>query len=777
MVRRSSARTTCCASWSPVDSVRLLASGLVALALVCSAAAEARAQTAGSSVEGEIRGRLRGLNGTVTPLPHALVEVTAGGIRRAATADDSGRYSIGPLPPGEVTVRVAHVGYEPLALEVVVPDGFSVVLDLELTAVPVALPPVDVLGDGVDRRGLEPERTEAGYALPELDLQALEVGPGVGHASLADAVGGLPGNDPDDATDVLFMRGSTADLKLVLLDGVPVYTPFHVGGLMKSFEQSVLGSAELHVGGAPARYDGGLTNILDLRTRRARRDRLRVSGAVDVLTASAAIETPLGPRAGVIASARTLHGLGEGSLGGAAPYGYRDALVSASAAPSEGHEMRATGFWNEESVLLDPSRAPGSARWANRAGSLGYRATTGSTRFDLTAGLSAYRADLPLQPSVPPGATPWTPLPTPILASAATNRVRAVGEVSWGEPNALVRAGLSTEHIEEEFTARPWTGGAASSMRGSGGVVGAFLDVTRPVGDGLSLRAGARADYFGDGKALFAPRAAISWEVGPEALVTVAAGRYHQPTRTTDVELEETLEEVAAGGSSFEERLGVASADHVVLGLDQRIGESTRMGLEGFWKSYRNLPSSGAESVRSSGVDLRIVTAGTRSAAWLGYGLSWFWSSMDLSGRASEFVGRHLLSAGVSGPLLGPIEAEARLAYGAGLPYTSIPFRSQDTAGMALTSSTINQISMSDGPPPLDEGPDESFLRLDLELHALFEPTWWGRDWRVRPYLRVLNALDRRDALFYTYQPWRSDDVRPLAERPLLPLLGVAFSF
>jgi len=761
----------------------LRALGLVAAAVLCLAAhATGQSPTAssagGSSIQGEIRGRLRG---TVTPLPHAMIEATARGSRRAVLADGSGRYTLTGLRPGEVTLRVTHVGYEPLSLTVTLPDGAPMELALELTAVPLTLPAVDVLGDALNRRGVAADRDEAGYALPDLDLQALEVGPGVGHGGLAEVVGALPGNDPDHATDVLFMRGSTADLKLVLLDGVPVYTPFHVAGLMKSFEQSVLGAAELHVGGAPARYDGGLTNILDLRTRAARRDRLRVSGAVDVLTASAALESPLGPSAGLIASGRALHSLGERPLGGAAPYGYRDALVSASVAPGEGHELRATGFWNEESVRLDPSRAPTSARWANRAGALAYHGAVGGARVDLTAGLSTYRATLPLQPSVASGAPPWEPLPGPVLASAATDRMRAVGEVTWGDPGALVRTGLSLETIEERFSARPASGSPPSMMRGSGGVVGAFLDVTRPVGAGLSLRAGARADHFGYGRLLLAPRAEISWEVGPEALVTIAAGRYHQPTRTTDAQVERTLETIATGGSNFAERLGVASADHVVLGLDQRLGTAVRMGLEGFWKSYRNLPSSGPEAVRSSGVDVRIVTASERRAAWLGYGLSWFWSNVDLSGRTSEFVGRQLLTAGVSGPLAGRLEAEARVAYGAGLPYTSIPFRAESAQLLDASSSrTVNQMAQAarpDDQPRVDGGLDETFLRVDVEVHALFEPNWGGRAWRVRPYVRVLNALDRRDALFYTYQPWRSDEATPLAERRMLPLLGVAFSF
>jgi hypothetical protein len=222
----------------------------------------------------------------------------------------------------------------------------------------------------------------------------------------------------------------------------------------------------------------------------------------------------------------------------------------------------------------------------------------------------------------------------------------------------------------------------------------------------------------------------------------------------------------------------VATADHVVLGLAQRFSGVVRMDIQGFWKGYHGLSSARREAVRSSGVDVRIVTAGERRAAWLGYGLSWFWSSVDLSGSASEFVGRHLLSAGASGRLVGPIEAEARLAYGAGLPYTSIPFGPAPT----FDRSTVEQASaplttVSTASEPLVEGLDDSFLRLDLEVHAVFEPTWGGHTWRVRPYLRILNALDRRDALFYTFQPWRDEAVKPVAERPALPLLGVAFSF
>jgi hypothetical protein len=747
--------------------------GAVAFGAGAAAAQTTASDGATAVLTGTVRGRLAS---EVRPVPFARVDLAVAGERLATVADASGRYQI-EVPAGDAELAVEHLGYVPLAIRVTAPPGSSVVVDLELTAVPVPLPGVDILGGRHAARDDPPDAGTASRALTEVDLQALEVGPGVGQPGLADVVSAIPGNDPDDATDVLFMRGSSADLKLVLLDGVPVYTPFHVAGLMKSFEQNVLGAAELHVGAAPARFDGGLTHILDLRTRPARSDRLHVSGAVDMLSASAAVETPLGDAAGVIVSGRSLHGLGADALGGATPYGYRDVLLSASARPAADHQLRSTAFFNEESVLLDESHGLGDARWANLVTSLGYRTTRGGTTFDVTGGVSGYRADLPLQPSPRPGQSLGA-----LLASARTDRARVVGEIQWGEAGSPNRAGLSFESIAERYSARPIAGGPGAASAGSVRTLGAFLDVTRPVARGVSVRMGLRADRFGGTDVRLAPRGMLAWELAPQALVTLAVGRYHQPTRGAEAHVDLALAELADQlGVPPSDRLPVATADHIVLGLGQRFSQSVRLDIQGFWKGYHGLPSASRESVRSSGVDVRIVTAGDGRAAWLGYGLSWFWSSVDLSGTASEFVGRQLLSAGASGRLLGPLEAEARLAYGAGLPYTSIPFSAQ-TDG--VFSSTINQVARASAPAsaeapaqPLVEGLDEAFLRLDLEIHAVFEPEWGGRTWRVRPYLRILNALDRRDALFYTFQPWRDEAVTPVAERPALPLLGVAFSF
>lgn len=749
-------------------------SWITAVAALALSAGALAAQTPGT-VSGLILGRFEA---QVRPLPFAVVEAWGPGYRRSVVADSTGHYVLAGVPAGGLRLRVTHPGHNPVTLDVVVPSSAPFQVDLELDARPVELDPVDVTTDvrvpDPDRRDLDAE-TET-----RVTAAAMEIGSGAVDAGLADAVRAFGGNDPSEPSDVLFMRGSTTDLKLVLLDGAPVYTPFHVAGLLKSFEPSVLGRADLHVGGAPARYDGGLTYILDLRTRRPRRDRLHLSGSLDLLAGSLAMDAPLGSRGGVVASARSLHGLGQAPLG-ASPYGYRDVLASVEFEPSPGHLFRATGFTNRESVELDltgavgiaASMAPDQAWWSNQAASGRYSGRVGSTLLEATAAGSVYDATLPLQPA----ASATDPSPSPLLASARTSRVRAGLEGARPIDRGMVRMGLSMEALDADYEANPLgRGGTSRRAASSSTTVGGYADISRALTPEVTLRAGLRADRFSGGDApRLAPRAALTWQVGPQALLTVATGRYHQTSRATDVTVEASLTSAVDDPRMVRQLLPVATADHVVVSLDQTLGDRVRLGLSGFWKGYRGVTSDPDATILSSGVDLRVQRRGERATAWVGYGLSWYWAGSNLSESGTDFTGRQLLTAGLSGELGSRLGADVRVAYGAGLPYTSVPFRA---AAPGILSDEVGVSGeVLDQSPPFPGGLQEDFLRVDVELNATFQGHWGSQRWEVQPYVRVLNALDRRDALFYAFQPWRSDGLTPLAERPLVPVVGVAWRF
>lgn len=751
-------------------AVRVLAPLLATWLCASSAAAQSVPAEDSARVTGTVYGRFQG---GVRPLPFAIVEARAGSWARSAVADSLGRYLIDGLPPGEVDLTATHTGHREVRLGAVVRAGRALRIDLELQAAPVEVAGVDVSADARPPDREPGARVPLPRPAPSVEVRVLEMGPGVAQAGLVSAVEALPGQDPSDPSDVLFMRGSTTEMKLVLLDGVPVFTPFHVAGLMRSFEPSVLSSADLLVGGAPASYDGGLTHILDVQTRSARRDRVHASGSIDLMSLTGSVEAPLGQDGGLLLSGRGLHDVGRGALGGERPYGYRDLLASLDYDLADDHRIALTLFDNRESILLDFPAGSSDAMWQNAALSARYHGRAGGADLRFEAGGSQYDAELPLRPSP----RPYDPVPSAVLATALTERIRFATEVAWGSAASRTRAGLSFEDLDASFAARNVDSEQASVRSGSTTIVGAFGDATRRLAPGLAIRAGLRADLFGGDELRLGPRATIFWDVGPTALLKIAAGRYHQVAHAPRGEVDESLTEFANREGQLGGPLPVAEADHVVLTLEQRLGPSVSLGVEGFWKRFQGTENGSDEAILNSGIDLRVLSAGPDAAFWLGYGLSWFWSPLDLSGRATDFSGRHLLSAGLSGPLAGRIRGEARVSYGAGLPSTSIPFGRADAAEpLQDESSSPNPPTLSSGvgaPPPVDP----SFLRVDLELFALFEPVVGGRPWRIRPYLRLLNALDQRDALFYTYQPWRSSAVTPLAERPILPVVGLSFSF
>jgi hypothetical protein len=63
-----------------------------------------------------------------------------------------------------------------------------------------------------------------------------------------------------------------------------------------------------------------------------------------------------------------------------------------------------------------------------------------------------------------------------------------------------------------------------------------------------------------------------------------------------------------------------------------------------------------------------------------------------------------------------------------------------------------------------------------VQISRSFEGTVRDRSFHFRPYIRVINALNRRDAIFYS---WNRDvgKAEPLANLPIVPILGMEWKF
>lgn len=739
--------------------VRFVAAGVVGRALAGALLYLALAtQGVAAQGTGTVVGRVVS-DGGLGGLPAAVVEVVGRDRPLAAAAGPSGAYELRGVPAGRRLLRATHIGHAPLEVEVVVAAGREIRLDLALRVAPVALEPVRVEA-GRPTAGID----TAGAPAAELGMagaRALGAGPGIAELGIAEAVRANPGQEPPDPSAMLYVRGAAADLKLVYLDGAPVYAPFPLGGVADAFIPGVLRSATVFLGGAPARYDGGLSYIMDLRTRGVRGDGVHVAGALDLLAGRMMVETPVAPGVALMAAGRTVHGAGAlESL----PYGYREGLVRLDAELPGGARLHATGFVNDEEVWLEQASGPESEiAWGNTAASLRLVAPLLGGDLEITAARGDYAARLPLE------GTPAR------VAEGTARRDRLAADLSRRHGTLVARYGASADRVRNRYHAALGQG-AGVSAEVTGISAGVYTDLSWQSSERVAVRGGLRLDHYSAGGLMLAPRLAVTLLATESASITAAAGRYHQYLRAPEAAvLSPSADSVGAGAPP----LVVGGASHVTVSLDQEMDEGVRLGVEGFVKRFEGIPSAPASEATSSGVDLWVRRDTGRWTGWAGYSLAWVWSAAgDVA--TERFAGRHLISAGAGAHVAPDARVEARLAYGSGLPYAAIPVGPSHppTPGdFDQRSYDPETLSGSPDAAPLVPSPDRPYVRLDLSATHSFSHRVGPRTVRFDSYLKLLNTLGRRDALFYRYDRHRAGELTALAVLPVVPVLGIEWRF
>ncbi len=736
----------------------------VLIPLLTAALAAPQASVEGAVVRGVVRSSVED-----RPLEFAAVEVL-GDQHVVAWTERDGSYVLTGLEPGLRTLRVTHTGHEALEVEVRVPADRDVVLDVTLEVKPVRLAPLHArtnrLLPGVDA----PRPAEPIFGASV--VRTLESTPGVAEIGLTDVVFGADG--PPDASDVLYIRGSTSDLKLVMLDGAPIYAPFHLGGLLPAFAPQALASSKVLYGGAPARYDGGLAYILDLETRRGSRS-FHTEGATDLVSSQALVEGGLGRRVTVLGVARGVHGEPtEGLYDQTFPYRYGDVLGRIDVDAGIGKHLTATAFHNEEGVEVGSVPGRSRIRWENTALSVRYGAPMGEdiqTRLGFSLGVFGGRLPVDGQ--------------QPIVATAEAGRIRLTGDFERRLEGVELAYGGSFEHIWLEYISEPQDAALPALLytKVDGDAAAGYFDAVWQATPRLSFRGGVRADLYEITREVkVTPRAGVRYELSEDATMSLSAGRFHQYVRMPEM----LVAGQRVGGTP---ELGppdpmapmfVGEASHYVAALDQVLSETLRLELDAYYRRFAPAPVTSRQAERdsadggleSSGVDVWVRRAGHRVTGWMGYSLAWTWSSGYGSTADAILAGRHLLSAGVAGTLWDGSYLSVRVNYGAGLPLTSVPVdRQGETAGTPVLSS----VDATEGLTAAALGtPDASYLRLDAEISHTFRGP--RNRFSLTPYVRVLNALDRRDALFYR-RDGETGAVEPLGDLPVIPVVGLAWRF
>lgn len=115
----------------------------------------------------------------------------------------------------------------------------------------------------------------------------------------------LPGiSSSNDGFGGLNIRGGEAGQNLLYIDGSPVYIPYHLLGLYTAYNPATVKTVQVAKGNFPARYGGAVSSIMDVRIREGNREEWSGSGQVDLLTAGALLEGPIGKKGSILMAGR-----------------------------------------------------------------------------------------------------------------------------------------------------------------------------------------------------------------------------------------------------------------------------------------------------------------------------------------------------------------------------------------------------------------------------------------------------------------------------------------
>lgn len=766
--------------------------------------------------DGLLRGRVR--SEVAVPIEDAtvrLVLATDTARRHITGTDRLGYFAFHDLTPGRYTLSVARIGYALHEQGVDMVPGSDLHMEVALTEQAVEL--AGVLAEG--RRSRQRERYErsGGVTVQEMNRQELKAIPGVAEPDPMKSVEVLPGvTRVSDFTAAFNVRGGSADQNLILLDGMPIFNPFHALGLFSVFNGDMVQRAELHSGGFPAEYGGRTSSVLKVESDLGDGE-LGVDAGVSLIASRAAVKGGLsadlqqrlglaGARWRVSGRRSYLDVLTRPFLNAPFPYHLNDLQGAFEAWTRKGDRVRITGYSGRDvidigdlAVLggdgydepLDGSIFNTEWRWGNdAAGASWTRPLPDGGAVDLHGSLSRFNSNFEFDEF------------RDIYVTTRISRAALGGDLERRPASRLSwKSGWVVGRLKHHNIMEGWVPEVFPSGQEDGVEAGVYSQVSWNPNSRWLLEGGLRLDHWRPGDApattVVSPRFALKRFLGDGSwAVRTAAGRYSQfilSVRDEKLPISPDWWMLSGGMAP------VLVSEQFQGGFEGFAGmnDAWFFSLEGYYRRFDGLaaqdwaddPDDPTDDLmsgegRSYGADLMIRRDLGEITGWLSvsflkaeHAFRDTGSGLDpapLIRYAPVFDRRLDIDLVLRRNLRWGVETGLRWNFGTGLPYTRQlgHFSIYRTQMVDLLVDPTYATGLVHGPRNGERYPVQH--RLDVTFRRTWEKGWG----RITPYVNVINAYNRKNVLFYSFNYRPEIPVRNgVSMLPILPTIGVEVSF
>ncbi|NIM52742.1 MAG: TonB-dependent receptor [Gemmatimonadales bacterium] len=712
-----------------------------------------------------------------TPLVGVHVQAPSLGLQ--VTTGEGGRFLLRSVPRARLAITFARIG--------VVSDTLLLGPDRDSVTVYLGLAPVELTAVEAGARLEARERFErlVQPSIVSIDREAITRLPAILEADVVRAVQLLPGAVAvNDYTVGFNVRGGEPDQNLIQLDGVTIFNPSHIGGLFSTFDAGAVDRVDFITGAFPAEYGGRLSSVMDVSLRRGRSDRFGARGQLSLLSSKVLLEGPIGGSgmSFLVGGRRTYADLLISALSDESmPYYFADGMGKLSAPVGPG-SLSATGYWGRDVIDWQWIEArPGregvnlEASWGNRLVGLRFSYPLGRPELTVDASVSRFSTEFRLEPGIISAENTVRMLSTRAalaLAPGATHDVRiGAGVESYCMTYDVGSESFSADFFTATYAPRVWS---------------AFVDDQWRAFRWLLLRPGLRMEVVeGPGIANWAPRIGFKAFLSQNLALTGSVGRYHQAIHSLrDQNVTWNIFDFWIGADSA---TPVARSDHLVLGFERWFGPTVSLSVEGYRKTFRDiidfdikedpkLPGDETLPMHGSawGADILLRKYVGGITGWIAYGLA----KVTRRSQGTEFPAvhdrRHTVNVVLQ--MRGPFGSDMSVRWGYGSPLPFTPFvgewrhRYYQATEHLLEDFDREPIAS----PVLNSARYPYYNRFDVSFR------WEARKWGgvLRPYLQIVNVLNRKNVFLYTFDYSSTPATRSsVSQLPLLPSIGVEFEF
>ncbi len=501
----------------------------------------------------------------------------------------------------------------------------------------------------------------------------------LGEADLLKAIQLLPGVNPGtEGFSGIYVRGGGPGENLLILDGIPVYSPGHMLGLFSVFQEEAVGKATLYKGSFPARYGGRVSSMIDISSREVQAGRIHGSVGVGLIADKLHAEGSLGKgRINYSVSGRGMHTL---LMDGAfrafklpANYHFHDLHAKVAGYLESGDKLTVSCFQGDDVLYYREDKNRTDISWGHRLGSVHWErkwndALASSTVF----GISGYRMRFGQRTEDAAPESIGSGITDIIAKSDFSYRSGNKHEIGFGA--GIVRHGFLTGRSEDG-------GHKARNMSGIESAL--YIDDGISLGDWISIDAGLRLELFTSGRwASFSPepRVSVTGRFGNAATMTASYTRMSQYVHLLSPPVTTLPMDIWVPVSR---KTRPEYSDQFAVGLELDGASGFGFSVECYWKSLSNVleykdgvifiddRDNWEEKVscgigRAFGMEILARKSAGKTTGWFGYTLArserrfpdgsisggeWFPSRYDSCHCISAFLNQSLsrrLDAGIT---------------------------------------------------------------------------------------------------------------------------------